>query len=96
MVQEGLLFYCWGLAEGKPEAAGGSSSSSHSLLENNMGERERGGEREGERGRGGERGTERGRGGGREEGKGSERERERDSSTLLFDVGLQPSWELYA
>lgn len=41
MVQEGLLFYCWGLAEGKPEAAGGSSSSSHSLLENNMGERER-------------------------------------------------------
>lgn len=86
MVQEGLLFYCWGLAEGKPEAAGGSSSSSHSLLENNMGERERGGEREGERGRGG----------GREEGKGSERERERDSSTLLFDVGLQPSWELYA
>lgn len=86
MVQEGLLFYCWGLAEGKPEAAGGSSSSSHSLLENNMGERERGGEREGERGRGG----------GREEGKGSERERERDSSTLLFDVGLQPSWESYA
>lgn len=40
MVQEGLLFYCWGLAEGKPEAAGGSSSSSHSLLEKGS-ERER-------------------------------------------------------
>lgn len=85
MVQEGLLFYCWGLAEGKPEAAGGSSSSSHSLLENNMGERERGGEREGERGRGG----------GREEGKGSEREREILQHFYLMWVSSHPGSRMH-